>query len=512
MALGVMLVVCVLSIHGVIAQSFRNNANLGYNLIVGAKGGALQLTLNSVFYLSSPIENVPYDFYLEFLDAEQRDAEYQNSLQRLIHDVLWTGANAQAVAAHGEGSVGLSACGTAMAFASLEQFSGTHSSFGTLFDSGDRTVATLRAGEGGRYSKFTDIAIPLCLGDYFSRFRSVGTTPEFFEKLKYGEDGDREYAFAEGRNFQRKSEKYGYFEAVVGATVAQEMGLKVGEKLSPTHGDPERGGKAHGLGFFVVGILEPSGTPNDRVVFVNMEGFYLLSGHAKPLQAGEGLMSVGKSAEASDPNTPLVLEQREVTAILVRTSNPIVAAGVENAINEGQTAQAVLPVLEIFRLFDTFVRPIQRVLLVLTVMICVVSGVGILVSIYNSMSERRHEIAVMRALGAGRNTVMTIILLEAVFLSLAGGALGWTVGHGLNVLAGPRIEQQTGVRVGFLDLAPPVNLAEMLGADSSIPWVQKMRVSSELLLIPSLILLAILVGLVPAIAAYRTDVAESLDG
>ena len=67
MALGVMLVVAVLSIHGVIQSSFRNNANLGYNVIVGAKGGKLQLTLNSVYYLSQPIENVSYDFYMEFL-------------------------------------------------------------------------------------------------------------------------------------------------------------------------------------------------------------------------------------------------------------------------------------------------------------------------------------------------------------------------------------------------------------------------------------------------------------
>ena len=72
MALGVMLVVSVLSIHGVIAQSFRSNTNLGYNMIVGAKGGRLQLTLNSVFYLSQPIENIPYDYYLEFLDGPQR--------------------------------------------------------------------------------------------------------------------------------------------------------------------------------------------------------------------------------------------------------------------------------------------------------------------------------------------------------------------------------------------------------------------------------------------------------
>ncbi len=67
MALGVMLVVAVLSISGVIEQSFQNNANLGYNMIVGAKGGKLQLTLNSVYYLSQPIENIPYDFYMEFL-------------------------------------------------------------------------------------------------------------------------------------------------------------------------------------------------------------------------------------------------------------------------------------------------------------------------------------------------------------------------------------------------------------------------------------------------------------
>ena len=75
MALGVMLVVAVLSIHGVIQSSFRNNANLGYNVIVGAKGGKLQLTLNSVYYLSQPIENVSYDFYMEFLDQAARDRE-----------------------------------------------------------------------------------------------------------------------------------------------------------------------------------------------------------------------------------------------------------------------------------------------------------------------------------------------------------------------------------------------------------------------------------------------------
>src|SRR6185295_5910724 len=73
MALGVMLVVAVLSIHGVVSQSFKNNASLGYNMIVGAKGGREQLVLNTVYYLSQPVENIPYTFYLEFLERQDRD-------------------------------------------------------------------------------------------------------------------------------------------------------------------------------------------------------------------------------------------------------------------------------------------------------------------------------------------------------------------------------------------------------------------------------------------------------
>ena len=87
------------------------------------------------------------------------------------------------------------------------------------------------------------------------------------------------------------------------------------------------------------------------------------------------------------------------------------------------------PIREINSLFELFVGPMQMLLLALTVLIVVVAGIGILVSIYNSMSERRREIAVMRALGAGRETVMLIVLLESILLSLAGGLLGWVLGH-----------------------------------------------------------------------------------
>ncbi|MCA9168707.1 MAG: ABC transporter permease, partial [Planctomycetales bacterium] len=190
---------------------------------------------------------------------------------------------------------------------------------------------------------------------------------------------------------------------------------------------------------------------------------------------------------------------------LVKT-NLRVARGLSNLINEGRDGQAVFPVGEIMSLFNFLVKPFQQVLLALTAMICVVSGISILVSIYNSMSDRRREIAIMRSLGAGRRTVMAIVLLEAIILAVGGGLLGWLAGHLLIAGANPWIESATGVTIRWFDMAPPVNLLEYLSNDVT----RELNVSTEWILIPSLIVLAIIVGFLPAIVAYRTDVAEAL--
>ena len=498
MALGVMMVVAVLSIHGVVAESFRNNTSLGYNLIVGAEGGKLQLTLNTVYYLSSPVENLSYDYYLEFCGADFRREQLMQSIRRQVHAAEWQGIETSLLAQSASGGMG--ALSALFAEPLLEQAAGQQLEF-------DRE---------GKYSQFTGLAIPLCLGDYFGRFRVVGTTPDFFNELRFGPANDRQYEFSEGRNFENYNEQHGYFEAVLGAAVAREMKVKLGDEISPTHGDPE--GTGHAQKFTIVGILKSTATPNDRAAFINMEGFYLMDDHAKPLERDEeqGESSQPPSAMIANdtPPTdasahqhsdharpaPLPVEQRQVTSILLKTVNQVVAVGLPGIINKEGVAQCVLPIKEINNLFYLIVNPIQSALLILTAMICVVSGISILVSIYNSMSDRRHEIAVMRALGANRGTVMTVILLESVLLSLGGGVGGWLCGHGLNWLASGEIEQRTGVTMSFFSVAPPLDVdAWVLGS-----------ISPEWLLVPALVGLAIIVGFLPAMSAYRTDVAESL--
>ena len=556
MALGVMLVVSVLSIHGLISESFKSNSSFGYNILVGARGGSLQLTMNTVYYLSQPVENVPYEFYLAFCDEETRQEELKSSFAyKSLHNELDT------LEILGNSGLGGSS------LASLLARECTASQITTSFL--ERTGYE----EPGMYKSLTDVAIPMCLGDSYeiegseAFFRCVGTTPEFFTKLVLDIDTEEKFKFASGESFKTKSDENGYFECVIGALVAKKSGLKVGDVIQPTHGDPnDSSAKIHEQGFTVVGILEGTRTPHDRAVFLNMTGFYLMEDHAKPVDEEpvafeepsdvalfddehEEFEPIAKSTSKAkirddepvpkiDKTNPLPLEQREVTSILVRTADDefgIRAFMLPEKINEGtleetlawsnfrpskaqKAAQAINPVIEVTKFFQTFIGPVQWLLLALTTMICVVSAISILVGIYNSMSQRKHEIAVMRALGASRSKVMSIMLVESVLLACAGGLIGWIAGHLLNVGISPYVEGKTGVGIGFFDFAPATPifawmhamLLDTFGASFLPDWLLELNLSPELMLIPGLIFLSVIVGIYPSISAYRTDVSKAL--
>lgn len=450
LALGVGLTVLVLAIYGIIEDAFRRNSSVGYNLIVGAKGSPLQLTLNTVYYLSRPIETIPYDDYLEYLDADQRAIQ------------------------------------------------------AALFE-GEKVVDSSRDGKFAPYM-MGGFAIPVALGDYFGPFRVVATTPDFFEKLKHGPAVDQDFAFREGRNFRLDDPQHGPYEAVIGSRVAAEMKVGLGDKIDPSHGDPD--GHGHGIGFEIVGILEPTGTPNDRAAFVNLEGFYLMDGHARVIEVS------GEKAEDQDPNStqsnpsdkpyetdktilddygiaklsykPLPIKRRDLTAILIRADG-IFAAKMVKSINKQLRTQAAAPIGEISNLLGAIVGPLLQALLLITVVTCVVAAVGILVSIYNSMSDRKRDIAIMRALGARRDTVLMVILVESLLIAVGGAVLGWFLAHLGVFIASGFIEERTGVQVSFFTSS-----------------------QAELWVIPLVLGLAAIAGLLPAVIGYRTDVAKNL--
>lgn len=346
-----------------------------------------------------------------------------------------------------------------------------------------------------RFAADVETAVPICMGDSYSGFRVIGTNPDMFDKLEYL-DGQK-YTFQPGgRNFDWNAP----FEAVVGATAARKTGVKVGSTFRPVHGEAGEG-EAHDDPFTIVGILEPTGTPIDRAFFVNIKGFYSLhtveAAEEKPgsgAAPAEAAPTTDSASSASPHNEKSAShhheeDEQKISAVLVVTQKDDYqrAMAFPRRVVEELDVQAVAPAEEIDRLFRGLVGDIQVVLLILAVLIVVVAGIGIMVSIYNSMNDRRREIAIMRALGARRSTVMAVILVESILLALGGGAIGTLLGHGLTGALAPIIAERTGVVVSALHFQ-----------------------TNELILIPGLIVLASAVGYMPAVIAYRTDVAQSL--
>ncbi len=210
---------------------------------------------------------------------------------------------------------------------------------------------------------------------------------------------------------------------MLGSHVANEMNVKVGDVIRTTHGNPE--GEGHGERLY-----RRRYPANDRHS-QRSRLFYqprrlLLHGWACSSIDPEGIANQVRTHVERDPNLPerLRLEKRDVTAILVKPANGMAAMGMEWEIKKSARAQAASPIREITTMLEDFVSPINDALLALTGVVCLVSAISILVSIYNSMNERRRDIAVMRALGARRDVVMLVVLIESLLIATIGGLMG----------------------------------------------------------------------------------------
>jgi putative ABC transport system permease protein len=180
-------------------------------------------------------------------------------------------------------------------------------------------------------------------------------------------------------------------------------------------------------------------------------------------------------------------DQWEVSVILVRTRSPFAVRSLQYTFNNGPEAMAINPAEEMTTFFRVFLQPSSNVLLLVSLLVTIVATVAILVSIYNSVSARLREIAILRALGATRQRILAIICLEAGLIGLVGGIIGLAVGHLLGA-AGSIYTQRV--------VGEPINWVKVSGYE----WFFLLGVT----------IVAVLAGLVPAMKAYRTPVATNL--
>lgn len=315
------------------------------------------------------------------------------------------------------------------------------------------------------------LAVPYAVGDNYQGFRIVGTTPEFFEKFP-GEGGIRVHTG--GRFFAADAR-----EAVVGSVVAQRTGLTVGAHLNPAHGlvfDEER---EHEDEYLVVGILESTNSPLDRVVWIPIEGVYRMSGHV--------LRGTGRNFKA-EQGQAIPVEHREVSAVMLTLKDPQAGIFLDQTINrQGTRATLAWPIgRSMADLFDK-IGWVNRVLELVAYLVVVVAAGTIMASLYNTMNERRREFAILRSLGARKHTVFVAIVAEAGVIAGAGAVVGYVVYAGILGLAFVIVRAQTGVVLDVFKTDP-------------VLWLTPL----------GMVAVGALAGLVPAFKAYRTDVATNL--
>ncbi len=370
----------------------------------------------------------------------------------------------------------------------------------------------VRAGRfGGRTSVF--YAIPQARGDSISsyNFPVVATIDEMFTEFKRGGEP---LQMQEGRHFEfswddllelgkglaawetdrRTGNNTGakrpllndkLRECVIGSRVQNKLGLRLGDVVTPVHGKmsdvnfhehPEAACK-------IVGILAPTNSPLDSTVFLPLGTHLLIDGH----EGGVFIVDVppGKNPDAVK-NEPVNVWQIGLTAVVADPKDHFGTPLLRDAFSRRGGAQVSWP-QDIVPKFLRDIGNIAEALMIVAWLVLFGAGLSISAVIYNTMNERRREIAIMRSLGARRGQIFAIIVLEAGLLSFFGALLGLVICHLAALGLGEMVEDRTGV------------------------YLEWLRVSLwEIWLLLGVTGIGAVAGLLPAVKGSLTEVADSL--
>ncbi|MES2956101.1 MAG: FtsX-like permease family protein [Pseudomonadota bacterium] len=299
--------------------------------------------------------------------------------------------------------------------------------------------------------------IPISLGDSYRGFRIVGSTPDYLAYYNA--------AFAQGGVWSAP------LQAVLGAQVAAQTGLKVGDRFAGSHG-LAGGGDSHGQTPYVVsGVLAASGSVLDRLVLTALESVW---------QVHEDHTAV----DAEDRK--LLQDEREVTLALIRYRTPLAAVTFPRFVNTTTEMQAAAPALEITRLLR-LIGVGTDVLRALAGVLLLTAGLSVFIALWSAVRERRADLALLRMLGAPPRRVAALLLCEALWLALLATLIGVLAGQGLMALLGWLLQLEKSVLLGALSWPAGLMAVPVLAA-----------------------VVALLSALLPACEAYRVHVFELL--
>jgi len=367
-----------------------------------------------------------------------------------------------------------------------------------------------------------ETAVPLSLGDSHRGYRIVGST-EAFAKIY-------DLEVAQGKRWDKT------LEVTLGAVVADDLGMQVGDTFYSSHGLVQDSNLIHdgGQPFRVVGVFAPSGTVADQLILTNNQSIWAVHDHAA--EEADAATAAAFSEEEKDHSDhdhdkdedshdhdhdkdedshdhdhdkdedshdhddhahggdpaqfdrPLTsFEDKDITSLLILfKGRSYQGLNMQRSINENTHMQASTPAIEINRLYELLGVGTDA-LRVLALVIILVSGLSVFISLFSSLRDRRYELALMRTMGASRGKLFGMIVLEGLLLAAIGYLIGFLLSHfGMQALAANMQDQYQYAFSGWQFLP------------------------QEAYLMGGALLIGLLAALLPAIQASNTDIHDTL--
>ena len=275
-------------------------------------------------------------------------------------------------------------------------------------------------------------SIDLLYGDNYKGYRIVGTEQKFLDlynaKIKEGKKWDEP------------------FEVVVGSKIYSKFNIKINDELVSSHGLRETGELHTDRLFKVVGLLEPSNSVIDQLIVTSPQSIWdLHDDHDHGSEDHEEEHDHEHDEEHDhdhdeehdhehdeehdhehDEEHDHEHDDKEITAMLIKFKSPMNIIQFPRQINEDTNLQAAVPSYEISRLFKLFGFGIET-LTYLAYLIIIVSAFSLFINLFNSMRERKYEMALIRTLGSSRRQLSMMIIFESLILTTVGFFIGLLV-------------------------------------------------------------------------------------
>jgi putative ABC transport system permease protein len=224
----------------------------------------------------------------------------------------------------------------------------------------------------------------------------------------------RDMVISEGRFFTQTEEQGSAYVAVIGDDLKNNLFPSVGSPLGRTF-------KIQGLDFTVVGVQERLGSSfgrsQDNAAYIPVTTFNRLFGPGRSIAIfGRPRPSSGLTMQQSLDNTRIALRARFHQT-------------------PGQADRFDFLTPDAIRGFiDQLLSLVAAVVVPITSISLVVGGIVIMNIMLVSVTERTREIGIRKSLGARHSDIMLQILIEAVMMAFAGGAIGVSAGGVLTAI------------------------------------------------------------------------------